>query len=534
MTKLGEATLKLLENSAVRKGLAELRVGIETEALRVGRDGFMSLRDHPEALGKTLTHKFITTDFSEAQVEFITPALHSVTESLEFLKELQAFAARKTESGEYLWNASMPPEIAGDETIRIAEYGASNAAQIKTLYRKGLAHRYGKRMQTISGIHYNFSISDGLWHAFHKQCTSGGSLQDFRSAGYLGLIRNLQRHGWLILYLFGASPALDKSYLASAHPTLSMLGEDTYFSEYATSLRMSDLGYTSVVQSELDIHYNSLCDYIEGLRGALATSVRQYEQIGVAEEGDYKQINTHQLQLENELYGSARPKRNTEDGERPIAALCRRGVEYIELRSLDINPLNPIGICEQQAHFLNAFLTHMTLAPSPCITSGEQQALNDQQRMVAWQGRLPNLMLPAYGDGGMDLREAGHQVLDDMRLTAQIMDEVYGCSGHTDAVNAQAAKLDNPALTPSAQILEGVKQKGSYTGFIAELSENQSHHLKAMPLSSERLKFQEAMVSQSRAAYEQSEMQAGSHSFDHFLDSQNKTEVLPPECLGDQ
>ncbi len=176
----------------------------------------------------------------------------------------------------------------------------------------------------------------------------------------------------------------------------------------------------------------------------------------------------------------------------------------------------------------------MTLAPSPCISSGEQQALNDQQRMVAWQGRLPNLMLPAYGDGGMELREAGHQVLDDMRLTAQIMDEVYGGTGHTDAVNAQAAKLDNPELTPSAQILKGVKQKGSYTGFIADLSKNQSDHLKAMPLSGERLKFQDAMVSQSRAAYEQVETQASNHSFDHFLDSQNKTEVLPPECLDGQ
>ncbi len=533
MTELSEATLKLLEDSAVRKGLAELRVGIEKEALRVGRDGFMSLRDHPASLGKTLTHKFITTDFSEAQVEFITPALHSVTESLEFLKELQAFTARNIEAGEYLWNASMPPEIASDKTIRIAEYGSSNAAQIKTTYRKGLAHRYGRRMQTISGIHYNFSISDGLWQTFHDQCTSGECLQDFRSAGYLGLIRNLQRHGWLVLYLFGASPAIDRSYLASPPPPLSMLGDDTYFGEYATSLRMSDLGYTSVVQSELDIHYNSLSDYIEGLHGALATSVREYEQIGVAEKGDYKQINTHQLQLENELYGSARPKRNTEDGERPIAALCRRGVEYIELRSLDINPLNPIGICEQQAYFLNAFLTHMTLAPSPCISSGEQQALNDQQRIIAWQGRLPHLILPAYGDGGMELREAGHQVFADMRVTAAIMDEVYGCTGHTDAVNAQAAKLDNPDLTPSAQILKAVKQKGTYSGFIAELSENQSAYLKAMPLPCERVKFQEAMVSQSRAAFEQVEAWAGNRSFGHFLDSQNKNEVLPPECLGD-
>ncbi len=534
MTKLTETTLKLLNDDAIRKGLAELRVGIEKEALRVGADNLMSLRDHPSAMGKTLTHKFITTDFSEAQLEFITPALHSVSESLEFLSELHAFAARSTEAGEYLWNASMPPEITSDDSIRIAEYGQSNAAQIKTLYRKGLAHRYGKRMQTISGIHYNFSISENLWTAFHKQCISGGSLQDFRSAGYLGLIRNLQRHGWLILYLFGASPALDKSYLPAVHATLSMLGEDTYFSEYATSLRMSDLGYTSVVQSELDIHYNSLCDYIEGLRGALATSVSQYEQIGVSKEGDYKQINTHQLQLENELYGSARPKRNTEEGERPIAALCRRGVEYIELRSIDVNPLNIIGICEQQAHFLNAFLTHMTLAPSPCISSGEQQALTNQQRLVAWQGRLLDLVLPTYGESGMLLRDAGHKLLDDMRQTAEIMDEVYGGTGHIDAVNAQAAKLDNSALTPSAQILEQVKQKGSYAGFIAELSRVQSDHLKAIPLSAERQKFQDAMVAQSRAAYEQIETQQGTHSFDHFLNSQNLSAVLPPECMGDQ
>ncbi|KZL19871.1 Glutamate--cysteine ligase [Pseudovibrio axinellae] len=534
MTKLSEATLKLLTDESVRSGLAALRVGIEKEALRVSSEGFMSSHDHPDALGKTLTHKFITTDFSEAQAEFITPTANTVKESLDFLKELQAFAARNTEAGEYLWNSSMPPEIQSDESIRVAQYGESNSAQIKTLYRKGLAHRYGKRMQTISGIHYNFSISESLWSAFHEQCSSGGSLQDFRSAAYLGLIRNLQRHGWLVLYLFGASPALDRSYLAKPHPTLSVLGEDTYYGEYATSLRMSDLGYTSVVQSELDIHFNSICEYIEGLRGALATSVQQYEQIGVFEEGDYKQINTHQLQLENELYGSARPKRNTQDGERPIAALCRRGVEYIELRSLDINPLNPIGIGEQQAYFLNTFLTHLALAPSPCIEAAEQLALNDQQRMVAWQGRLPDLVLPTYGAGEVTLREAGNNLLDDMRHTAEMMDDVYGGTGHIDALNAQAAKLDDPDLTPSAQILKGVKQNGSYAGFIAELSKNQSDHLKALPLSADRLKFQEAMVAQSKAAYEQIESRQGSNNFDRFLDSQNKTDLLPPECLGER
>ncbi|SDR48245.1 glutamate--cysteine ligase [Pseudovibrio sp. Tun.PSC04-5.I4] len=533
MTKLSKATLELLTDSDACKGLAELRVGIEKEALRVGADNYISLRDHPKALGKTLTHKFITTDFSEAQLEFITPPLHSVKESLDFLKELHAFTARNAAAGEYMWNASMPPEIAGDESIRIAEYGSSNAAQIKTLYRKGLAHRYGKRMQTISGIHYNFSLADNMWQVFHKQCTAGVSLQDFRSAGYLGLIRNLQRHGWLILYLFGASPAVDQSYMSGAHPTLSMLGEDTYFGEYATSLRMSDLGYTSVVQSELDIHYNSICDYLEGLRTALATSERQYEQIGVFEEGDYKQINTHQLQLENELYGSARPKRNTREGERPIAALCRRGVEYIELRSLDINPLNPIGICEQQAYFLNTYLTHMALAPSPCISSDEQQALNEQQRLVAWQGRLPNLVLPTYGPEGKELKQVGLEILEDMRATATIMDGVYGCTGHTDALNAQAAKFEDTSLTPSAKVLEGVKKSGSFTGFISELSRNQTDHLIATPLSADRVKFLEAMVSQSNAAYEQVESLQGSHSFDHFLDTQN-TEVLPPECRDDQ
>lgn len=529
MTKLSDATLQMLTHTALRKSLAELYVGIEKEALRVTQTHRMSLQSHPEALGKTLTHKYITTDFSEAQLEFITPAAHSVSASLEFLKELHAFTARSLDDGEYMWNTSMPPEITCDEDIRIADYGSSNAGQIKTLYRKGLAHRYGKRMQTISGIHYNFSLSEDLWGFLHDQCGGGGSLQDFRSAGYLGLIRNLQRHGWLVLYLFGASPALHESYLPASHPTLKELGDHTLYGEHATSLRMSDLGYTSVVQGKLDIHYNSLCEYIEGLRGALATSEQQYEDIGVFEGGDYKQINTHQLQLENELYGSARPKRNTKDGERPIAALCRRGVEYIELRSLDINPLNPIGICEQQAHFLNTLLTHMTLAQSPCISSEEQALLNDQLRLVAWRGREPGLTLPAYGDGTTTLKDAGLQILEDMRYTAELMDEVYGETGHVDALDAQIAKLKDPDLTPSAQILKAVKEKGSYSNFIADLSKNQTDHLKAMPLAEERRKFQEAMVSQSRAAYEQVEGNQASPSFDHFLDAQN-TEVLPPEC----
>ncbi|MTI15751.1 glutamate--cysteine ligase [Rhodobacteraceae bacterium RKSG542] len=520
--------MPLMQDSSFQDQLSKIRVGIEKESLRVTSDNKMSMHEHPEGIGKALTHKFITTDFSEAQLEFITPATANMADSIQFLRNLHIFTARNLPRGEYFWNASMPPHLEGEESIRIAEYGNSNAARIKTLYRMGLAHRYGKTMQTISGIHYNFSLPEELWNMLQPASLREADPQYATNNGYLSLIRNIQRHGWLVLYLFGATPAIDSSYVQGRDVGLEPLGDETLIAPYGTSLRMSDLGYTSVVQGKLDIHFNSMEDYLEGLKAALDTSEDLYERIGVQTEGHYKQINTHQLQLENELYGSVRPKRNALPGERPITALCRRGIEYIELRSVDINPFLPVGIDEQEAMFFNVFLTYMALSESPSIDTAEQKQLNEQLQLVARFGRKEGLELPFYGKG-VTLKEAGLMLLEKMRDLAKAFDEALGTEGaHEEALDAQLEKLKDSSLTPSAKVLAAVKEYGSHQAFIEAIAKTQTDHFKVLPMDKTQEKMLEAQVAQSRAAHSQKE-QEQEVSFDKYLNAQSHY-FCPPAC----
>ena len=186
--------------------LKGIRRGIEKESLRVRPDGTLALTPHPAALGSALTHPHITTDFSESQLELITGVHASVEGCLEELTQIHQFVYRAI-GDEMLWVASMPCGLPADEAIPIGRYGTSNVGRAKSVYRMGLAHRYGRRMQTISGIHYNFSMPG------------------VTNEGYFALIRNFRRHSWLLLYLFGASPAVCSSFVAGRAHELQQLSE---------------------------------------------------------------------------------------------------------------------------------------------------------------------------------------------------------------------------------------------------------------------------------------------------------------------
>ncbi|MCJ8268303.1 MAG: glutamate--cysteine ligase, partial [Psychrosphaera sp.] len=268
--------------------------------------------------------------------------------------------------------AGMPCKLNGDKSIPIAQYGKSNIGQMKQVYRQGLAHRYGRTMQSIAGIHYNFSMPDDFWPHYQELLGAKGDVQAFKSQCYFDLIRNFRRHSWLLIYLFGASPALDNSFVGTnkSHK-LDQLGQQTLGLPYATSLRMSDLGYQSKAQENLDISYNNLHSYIQGVEQAMAQPYPDYEKIGIKVNGEYRQLNDNILQIENEYYSEIRPKRVTQPGKTPLSALKSNGVEYIEVRILDTNPYLPVGIDAQQIRFLDAFLLYCLLSDSPQLTSLE-------------------------------------------------------------------------------------------------------------------------------------------------------------------
>ncbi|HIP52933.1 MAG TPA: glutamate--cysteine ligase, partial [Chromatiales bacterium] len=352
-----EYRLARLQEPAHREVLYGGLFGLEKEGLRVDVGGGIAQTPHPEALGSALTHPYITTDYSEALLEFITPPITPPESALAFLRDIHTFIYGKLKD-ELLWATSVPCVVKGPDAIPIARYGHSNPGIMKTVYRRGLGHRYGRVMQVIAGVHFNYSLPETFWPVYQALEGDGRSLREFADDAYMGMIRNLQRFGWLVPYLFGASPAVCKSFLCGRPTTLEEFDETTYYEPYATSLRMGDIGYQNSREQTtgMKANYDSLDAYVRSLTWAIETPCPEYEAIGVVVDGRYEQLNANILQIENEYYSTVRPKQVLEDNEKPSLALKRRGVRYVELRSLDVNAFHPLGMDESQVHFLKAFM----------------------------------------------------------------------------------------------------------------------------------------------------------------------------------
>jgi glutamate--cysteine ligase len=448
--------------------LRGVRRGIEKESLRANSDGSLALTPHPAALGSALTHPHITTDFSESQLELITAVHSGIEPCLSELRQIHDFVARSI-GDEMLWLSSMPCGLPADETIPIGRYGSSNIGRAKSVYRMGLGHRYGRRMQTISGIHYNWSMP-GL-----------------SSDDYFGLIRNFRRQVFVLLYLFGASPAVCSSFVAGRPHGLQHLASGTLGLPHATSLRMGRLGYQSDAQSKLCVSYNNLDSYAASLHEALIRPHPAYEAIGVRNPGgEYNQLSSTLLQIENEFYGSIRPKRVIRAGERPLHALRSRGVEYIEVRCMDLDPFETIGINASTVAFLDVFLMHCLLTPSPPDTPQEISDLARNQELTAGRGREPGLRL-SRGGREMVLTEWVDEVLKGCATIAQALDEHGDGSPHQEAVTAAMASLRDPGLLPSARVLQTTASffDGSYIRFVRERSATARLELLADPWSPE-------------------------------------------------
>lgn len=443
-----------------REGLfARIRRGIEKEGLRVDATGRIAATPHPHALGAKLTHPYITTDYSEALLEYITPVFSKPFDALSFLADLHRYSYRYL-GDELIWPVSMPARLDGNESVPIADYGSSNVGTMKRIYRHGLDARYGRIMQSIAGIHYNFSLPEELWT--HLQALDGSqnvSARTFRSRAWFDLIRNFRRYSWVLMYLFGASPAADKSFLQGRKAGLLEHGDNTLLSDSASTLRMSDLGYQNRVQSQLRICFNSLENYIGTLRHAIITPWPDYEHMGVKRDGRWYQLNANMLQIENEYYSDIRPKRVACHDETPTQAMEARGVEYIEVRCLDLDPAKPLGIDEQQIHFLDNFLLWCLLAPSPWIPDQECDRLDDNRARVVRSGRDPSLTL-ATADGERAMSECLRDVFKGMGEIAGLMDEGLEQKPHRKALEALAPLIDDPSLTPAGRMYREMKDTG--------------------------------------------------------------------------
>ncbi|CAM3959494.1 glutamate--cysteine ligase [Bordetella muralis] len=459
--------------------LAQTLRGIEKEGLRVDTQGRLSHTAHPAGLGAALTNEHVTTDYSEALLELITGTHDRVDTLLTELENTHRFVYSVLD-GELIWNQSMPAALPAEADIPIAWYGQSNTGMLKHVYRRGLAERYGKAMQCIAGVHYNFSLPDALWGILDPGTPDP---QEQRSRGYIGLIRNFTRYSWLLMYLFGAAPALSRQFMGDDVQQLQSLGNDTLYLPYATSLRMSDLGYQNKAQSQLKLCYNDLDTFLGRLYEAVSQPWPEYQAIGTHRNGEWIQLNTNVLQIENEYYSSIRPKRATGRCERPITALAERGVQYVEVRCLDIDPAQPVGIAADTARFMDAFLLFCAASDSPYFPqNGYCQRSADNFSTVVKEGRKPGLRLDRDGVA-IELPVWGHELLDQIAPYAALYDQALGGDAYARALQAQRDKLDHADETPSARLLSDLRDSGlSFHDYSLRLSRQHADTLRAQPL----------------------------------------------------
>jgi len=491
--------------------------GLEKESLRVGPDGSIAQTPHPAALGSALKHPWITTDYSEALLEFITPPLGKPAEAVRFLRDLQHFAYLNIDR-ELLWSSSMPCVVEGEESIPIARYGMSNMGLMKTVYRRGLGYRYGRVMQVIAGAHYNYSFPQAFWPVFQQLEDDTQPLQDFISDKYFHLIRNLQRFGWLIPYLFGSSPAVCKSFLDGKPTKLEEYNDDSYYGPHATSLRMCDIGYQNTHEEEAGFkaNYDNLDAYVDSLTAAINTSCPRYEKTGVKVDGEYRQLNTSILQIENEYYSSVRPKQIPDDNEMPTLALKRRGVRYVELRSLDINMFDPQGISAAQCRFLETLMAFCLFQDSPVISLLERKEIDRNLSAVCYRGRKPGLELQRKGEA-VSLQQWAGDICTAMSAFASALDEGEADNAYQQALQQQVEAINDPEKTPAARILAKMhKHDEGYFDFARRMSLRHQQYFLEQQHTEEQFKTFAATARQSLADQKAVE-DADDISFDEFL-----------------
>lgn len=506
-----------LNTADFKTAATQIRRGIEREGLRITPQGKLSQLDHPAALGASLTHPYITTDYSEALMELITPPETDVNVTFQQLQDVHKYVLDNL-GDEMLWPMSMPCFIGDESDIRIAQYGTSNIAQMKSTYRQGLKNRYGSMMQAIAGIHYNFSLPSEFWQAYQNLLGEQGDAVEFQSAQYMHMVRNIKRYVWVVTYLFGASPAMCKSFLQGRESKLPFesFGKGSIYLPNATSLRMSDLGYTNSAQSALNIEYGTLTQYIERLRKAIRTESEEYKTIGVKVNGKYQQLNHNILQIENELYAPVRPKQVARSGEKPTDALENRGVMYVELRALDVNPFSPYGITPEQMRMLDVFLLYCLLNPQVELNKTQQQEAEANQRLVVINGRDPELKINLNGESHLR-RDLLTTMFGEFSAIADWLDNSLGQTDYRKAVDQYALAATDESKTLSGQLLNELLTTNMDNGYRGlDLAATYKHAIQSKPAQVFSAEFLDGIANKSVKDRETIE-QKDDKSFDDFL-----------------
>lgn len=416
-------TLTKIPSNEILAGL----FGIEWEALRVKSDGKLALSPHPEVFGDKLKNPVVTTDFSESQIEIITPTYNTIEEAFSTFSMLADIVNFSLRDDEYLWFQSLPAILPYDSQIPIAQY--SEEGQGSQKYRENLADKYGLKKQMISGVHFNFSFTEDFIQKLYELTGFDGTYQLFKNEIYLKITRNYLRHCWLIIYLTGCSIGSHESF---SKECIHLMDEvDAYGDHYSTrgpSLRNSSCGYKNL--KRLYPRYTSIDEFVSDVNSFI-------------ERGDLSQAK--------ELYTQIRlkPKNPAE----LLDSLKNDGIKYIEVRTLDINPFYNCGLVEHDMKFLQLFLIYMLVKSESDFVCWQKEAFINEER-VAERAYDDEMRLVRDGKE-ITLKEWAYDIINEMYG----MCEVLGFD-EFDTLKLMHDRVLNPDLTYGKRLLELIRKEG--------------------------------------------------------------------------
>lgn len=418
--------LDVIKSLEYRNKLLRGNFGVERETLRVNEKGELALTKHPEVFECKISHPYITTDFSESQIELITPTLNTLEEVYSFLNSLYDITALELKD-EYLWPQSMPCDIPEDDLIPVADYGKCDTGKGASDYRKKLLKKYGGKKQLISGIHYNFSFNEELIKDLYKVLGKEESYRDFRDNIYLKVVRNYLRYRWLLIYLLGGTTIMHKTFGEKFVVDLNKIATDSFTNDGAISYRNSECGYKNTI--DLYPEYTSVKDYVSSV---------------------YRFIDDKLIESHKELYTQIRLK--AIDNNRFLDSLLDDGINYLEIRSIDINPFNKAGISLEDLNFINMFTIYLLVKEESEYKNWQEEAQNNQN------------IISIYGQMDVTLYKDG-KTISKNDWSMQILNEIKDmnnelCLGKEEIINNMIEKVLNPKLTYAARISEMVKEEG--------------------------------------------------------------------------
>ncbi|MDA3731003.1 bifunctional glutamate--cysteine ligase GshA/glutathione synthetase GshB [Niameybacter massiliensis] len=400
--------------------------GVEREGLRCDDKGHLVYTPHPEVFGEKLLNPYITTDFSESQVELITPVFQSIDETYAFLEGLYDIVAMEIKD-EYIWPQSMPCIIPEDNEIPLATFCECKPGQEAYNYRKKLLAKYGGKKQLLSGIHYNFSFDEELIKELYKKATTDKSYRAFRDELYLKVARNYLRYRWLLIYLLGSTSVIHESYVEECVKQLEEVNEESYSNKGALSYRNSECGYTNKV--ELFPNYDSVEKYIVSVKAFIEESL---------------------IESPKELYSQIRLKAH--NNKVFLESLQEEGIAYLEYRSIDINPFDKAGIKKDDLYFMHLFNLFLLFKEESEYVNWQEEALQNQ-RSIARFGQKNITLLK---DGESIQKETwGIEILEQIKEIDKVLD-----LGQEVLIDQMMIKIKDYRQTYAYQIIGAVKKKG--------------------------------------------------------------------------